>query len=189
MKVGKSGKLQRKEHYTFMFLPGPNERVRTLSLSKSALKTALLFVSAVIALSFFFIYKVYDYGNAKDRELQTVRGELMRQKAQVQGFALSLLDYKRQMFLLRDLDTKLRRIVNLGPRDRAKQAPGIGGSEEPGLRNLAAMGEKRQEEAIEEMRRELSQLKGTASRQEASLQTLFEYFENKRSLSASTPSI
>ena len=189
MKVGKSGKLQRKEYYTFMFLPGPNERVCSLSISKSALKTALLFISAVIALSFYFAYKVYDYNNAKDKELQSVRNELMRQKAQVQDFALNLLDYKRQMFLLRDLDTKLRRVVSLGPRDRAKQVLGIGGPDELGLQNLTTIGEKRQEEALKGMRVELSQLKGAASRQEASLQMLFGYFEDKRSLSASTPSI
>ena len=188
MKVNKSRRLQKKEYYTFMFLPGPNERVRTLSISKSALKSALLSVAAVMALSF---YLVYDYNDAKDKawELQSVREELMQQKAQVQDFALNLLDYKRQMFLLRDLDTKLRRVVSLGPRDRAQQVLGIGGPDELGLQNLASMGEKRQEEALREMHEELSQLKGAASRQEASLQMLIEYFEDKRSLSASTPSI
>jgi murein DD-endopeptidase MepM/ murein hydrolase activator NlpD len=39
------------------------------------------------------------------------------------------------------------------------------------------------------MSAELTQLKGAASRQEASLQMLIEYFEDKRSLFASTPSI
>jgi murein DD-endopeptidase MepM/ murein hydrolase activator NlpD len=189
LKIGKSGKRQKKEYYTFLFMPGPNERVRALSVSKSAVKTALLFISAVISLSFYSVYKVYDYNSAKDRELQSVRNELMRQKTQVQDFALSLLDYKRQMLLLRDLDTKLRRVVSLAPRNRAQQVLGIGGPDELGLRNLAAMGEKGQEEALREMRGELSQLKGAASRQEVSLQLLLGYFEDKRSLSASTPSI
>ncbi len=171
-----------------MFLPGPNERVRTLSISKSALKTALLSLVAVVVLS---LYLVYEYNDAKDKvwELQSVREELMQQKAQVQGFALNLLDYKRQMFLLRDLDTKLRRVVSLGPRDRAQQVLGIGGPDELGLQNLTQMGEKKQEDALKEMHQELSQLKGAATRQETSLQMLIEYFEDKRSLYASTPSI
>jgi len=171
-----------------MFLPGPNERVRTLSISKSALKTALLSVVAVVILS---LYLVYEYNEAQDKvwELQSVREELMQQKAQVQSFALNLLDYKRQMFLLRDLDTKLRRVVSLGPRDRAQQALGIGGPDELGLQNLTQMGEMKQEEALKEMHQELSQLKGAATRQETSLQMLIEYFEDKRSLYASTPSI
>ena len=170
-----------------MFLPGPNERVRTLSISKSALKTALLSLFGIIILS---LYLVYEYNDAKDKvwELQSVREELMQQKAQVQNFALNMLDYKRQMFLLRDLDTKLRRVVSLGPRDRAQQVLGIGGPDELGIQNLATMGEKKQEEALKEMHQELSQLKGAASRQETSLQMLIEYFEDKRSLYASTPS-
>ena len=188
MREAKLRKLKNKEYFTFMFLPGPNERVRTLSISKSALKTAVLSLVAVVILS---LYLVYEYNDAKDKvwELQSVREELMQQKAQVQGFALNLLDYKRQMFLLRDLDTKLRRVVSLGPRDRAQQALGIGGPDELGLQNLTQMGEKKQEEALKEMHQELSQLKGAATRQETSLQMLIEYFEDKRSLYASTPSI
>ncbi len=143
---------------------------------------------AVLVLS---LYLVYEYNDVKDKvwELQSVREELMQQKAQVQSFALNLLDYKRQMFLLRDLDTKLRRVVSLGPRDKAQQVLGIGGPDELGLQNLATLGEKKQEEALKEMHQELSQLKGAASRQEASLQLLIEYFEDKRSLYASTPSV
>jgi murein DD-endopeptidase MepM/ murein hydrolase activator NlpD len=171
-----------------MFLPGPNSRVRTLSISKSVLKSVFLSLVAVFALS---LYLVYEYNDVKDKvwELQSVREELMQQKAQVQSFALNLLDYKRQMFLLRDLDTKLRRVVSLGPRDKAQQVLGIGGPDELGLQNLATLGEKKQAEALKEMHQELSQLKGAASRQEASLQLLIEYFEDKRSLYASTPSV
>ncbi len=169
-----------------MFLPGPNERVRTLSISKPALKTALL---SIVALTFLSLYLFYEYNDVKDKvwELQSAREELMQQKAQVQGFALNLLDYKRQMFLLRDLDTKLRRVVSLSPRDRARQVIGIGGPDEIRLQNLAQMGEKKQDEALKEMHHELLVLKGAASRQETSLQMLIEYFEDKRSLYASTP--
>jgi murein DD-endopeptidase MepM/ murein hydrolase activator NlpD len=188
MRFDKSRKLRKKEYYTFMFLPGPNERVRSLSISKSALKTALL---SLVAVALFSLYLVYEYNDAKDKawELQSVREELMQQKAQVQSFALNLLDYKRQMFLLRDLDTKIRRVVSLGPRDRIQKVLGIGGPDELGLQNLAAMGEKKQEDALKEMHQELSQMKGAASRQETSLQMLIEYFEDKRSLYASTPSM
>ena len=171
-----------------MFLPGPNAKVRTLSISKSVIKSALLSVAGVILLSF---YLIYEYNDVKDKvwELQSMREELMQQKAQVQNFALNILDYKRQMFLLRDLDTKLRRAVSLGPRDRAQQVLGIGGPDELGLQNLTSMGEKKQAEALREMHQELTQLKGAASKQEASLQMLIEYFEDKRSLYASTPSV
>jgi murein DD-endopeptidase MepM/ murein hydrolase activator NlpD len=188
MQARKSRNTKKKEYYTFMFLPGPNERVRTLSISKSVIKSVFLSCLAVLALSF---YLIYEYNDVKGQvwELRSMREELMQQKAQVQNFALNLLDYKRQMFLLRDLDTKLRRAVSLGPRDKAQQVLGIGGPDELGLQNLTNMGEKKQEEALKEMHQELTQLKGAASRQEASLQMLIEYFEDKRSLYASTPAV
>ena len=171
-----------------MFLPGPNLRVRTLILCKPVLKTVLY---SIVALTLLSLYLFYEYNDVKDKvmELRSVREELMQQKAQVQGFALNLMDYKRQMFLLRDLDTKLRRVVSLGPRDRASQVIGIGGPEEIRLQNLAHMGKKKQDEALKEMHNQLSELKGAASREETSLQTLIEYFEDKRSLYASTPSV
>ena len=129
MRARKSRNTKKKEYFTFMFLPGPNERVRTLSISKSAIKSVLISLVAVAVLSF---YLVYEYNDVKSKvgELQSMREELMQQKAQVQNFALNLLDYKRQMFLLRDLDTKLRRAVSLGPRDKAQQVLGIGGPDE-----------------------------------------------------------
>lgn len=188
MRSGRSRNAKKKEYFTVMIVPGPNSRVRTLSISKSLIRTIFYSFFGVVFLS---LYLVYEYNDVKDKvwELQSTREELMQQKAQVQNFALNLLDYKRQMFLLRDLDTKLRRAVSLGPRDKAQQVLGIGGPDELGLQNLTALGEKRQAEALKEMTEELSQLKGAASRQEASLQMLIEYFEDKRSLYASTPSI
>ncbi len=188
MRASKSRNTKKKEYFTIMFLPGPNARVRTLSISKSVIKSVLLSCVAVLILS---LYLVYEYNDVKGKvwELQSMREELMQQKAQVQNFALNLLDYKRQMFLLRDLDTKLRRVVSLGPRDKAQQVLGIGGPDELGLQNLTSLGEKKQEEALKEMHEELTQLKGAASKQETSLQMLIEYFEDKRSLFASTPSV
>jgi murein DD-endopeptidase MepM/ murein hydrolase activator NlpD len=113
----------------------------------------------------------------------------MQQKAQVQNFALNLIDYKRRMFLIRDLDTKLRQALSLGPRDKAQQFLGIGGPDELGLQNLVTIGGKKQDEALKEMHQELTQLQEAASKQETSLQILIEYFEDKRSLYASTPSV
>ena len=188
MKAGKAKNIKQKEYFTIMIVPGPNSRVRTIRISKSSIRTALFSLLSVVMLS---LYLVYEYNDVKDKvwELQSMREEMMHQKTEVQNFALNLLDYKRQMFLLRDLDTKLRRVVSLGPRDKAQQVLGIGGPDEFGLQNLTALGEKRQAEALKEMSAELSQLKGAASRQEASLQMLIEYFEDKRSLFASTPSV
>ncbi len=171
-----------------MFLPGPNARVRTLNISKSKVKLVLLSFVGVLVLS---AYLIYEYNNiiGKEWELQTMREELMQQKTQVQNFALRMIDYKRQMFLIRDLDTELRRAADLDPRDKTQLVLGLGGRDELGLQNLVTIGEKNQDEALKEMHQELTQLQGAASKQETSLQTLIEYFEDKRSLYASTPAL
>ncbi len=63
MRVNKSRKQKKKEYFTFMFLPGPNERVRTLIISKSVLKTVFLSLGAVLILS---LYLIYEYNDVKD---------------------------------------------------------------------------------------------------------------------------
>ncbi len=188
MKGRSSRTTQKKEYITFMFLPGPNARVRSLTISKSVIKPVLLSLAAVLILS---LYLIHAYSDIKEQvwELQSLREDLMRQKAQVQSFALNLIDYQREMYLIRELDTKLRRAVSLGPRSKEQLVLGIGGRDELGLQDLVAIGEKKQDEALKEMHQELTQLQGAASKQETSLQTLIEYFEDKRSLYASTPSV
>jgi murein DD-endopeptidase MepM/ murein hydrolase activator NlpD len=170
-----------------MFLPGPHGRVRTLNLSQSAIKSVLISFAGVLVLSACFLHH---YNDVKERveELQAKREELMQQKAQVQYFALNLLDYKRKMSLVRNLDAKLRRAERLGPRGKPQLFLGIGGPDELGLQNLTAMGEKKQDQALKEMHQELTQLQGAALKEETSMQALIEYFEDKRSLYASTPS-
>ncbi len=188
MRSKNSGKIKGKDYVTFIFLPGPNARVRILNISKSMIKSVLISVAGILIASVYFLYEYNDV-KGKVLEMQSMREELMKQKVQVQNFALDLIDYKRQMFLMRDLDAKIRRVVNLESRDKAQLFLGLGGTDELGLQNLTTMGEKRQDEALREMHQELTQLQVAASEQETSLQTLIEYFEDKRSLYASTPSV
>ena len=186
---GKNSKNAKKqEYYTVVFLSGPHARIRTLHISKSSIRSVLLSFLGLLVISIYFVHNYNDV-KGKERELRSMREELMQQKAEVQNYALSLIDYKRQMFQIRDLDTKLRQAVSLGPRDKSQQLLGIGGPDELGLQNLAAIGEKKQDEALKEMHQEVTQLKEAASKQETSMQILIEYFEEKLSLYASTPSI
>ena len=179
---------KKKEYFTFIFLPGPHARVRTLRISKSLFKAALLSLAGVLVLSVYLLYEYHEV-TGKAGGLESLREELMQQKAQVQSFALNMNDCKRQMFLIRDLDSKLRQAACLSPRDKAQQLLGIGGADELGLQDLAELGEKKQDEALKEMHQELTELRGAASKEETSLQTLMAFFEDKRSLYASTPAL
>ena len=75
MKARKTRNLKKKEYFTLMFLPGPNSHVRTLSISKSAIKTVFLSFAALVVVS---LYLVYEYNDVKDKvwELQSMREEL-----------------------------------------------------------------------------------------------------------------
>jgi len=188
MRSKNSRTAKKKEYITFMFLPGPNARVRTLKISKSLVNLILISSVGVIVLSAYLIFE-YNVVKGKELELQSIREELMQQKTQVQNFALNMIAYKRQMYLIRDLDTKLRRTTSLGLRDKDQLLLGIGGPDELGIQNLSTFGKMKQEEALKEMHQELIQLQGAAANQETSLQTLIEYFEDKRSLYASTPAL
>ncbi len=188
MKVKNSRKAMKEGYLTFIFLPGPHGRIRTFSISKSVIKSVLLSLAGVLSLSVYFIHEYKDV-KGKVGELQSMHEELMQQKAEVQSFVLNMLDYKRQMFLLRKLDTEIRNATSIGPSDKARQILGVGGPDELGLQNLTSMGEKKQDEALKEMHQELTLLKGAASKQETSFQMLIEYFEDRRSLYASTPSV
>ncbi len=188
MRGRNSRNTRKKEYITIMFLPGPNARVRTLIISKSVIKSVLLSLAGVLILAAYLLYAYSDV-QGKVSELQSMREDLMQQKVQIQNFSLNLIDYKREMYLIRELDTQLRRAVSLGPRNKEHLVLGIGGKDELGLQNLVTIGEKKQDDALKEMHQELAQLQGAASKQETSLQTLLEYFEDKRSLYASTPSV
>lgn len=55
---------KQKEYFTFMFLPGPSARLRTISISKSFIKSAMLSLVAVALLS---LYLLYAYNDMKQK--------------------------------------------------------------------------------------------------------------------------
>ncbi len=153
----KSRNTKKKEYVTFMFLPGPNARVRTLNVSKAMIKSVILSLAGLLVLS---LYLIYEYNNVKEKasELQSMREEIMQQKAQVQNFVLNLIDYKRQMYLIRALDTKLRQVESLGPSHKAQLFLGIGGPDELGHQNPSTIGEQKQDEVLKETHQELTHI-------------------------------
>ena len=56
--------IKKKEYFTFMFLPGPYEHVRTLSISKGVIKSVFLSLAAILTLS---LYMVYEYNEMKNK--------------------------------------------------------------------------------------------------------------------------
>ena len=57
-------KVKKKEYFTFMFLPGPFSRVRTISISKVVIKSVLFSLFGILIIS---LYLIYDYIDMKDK--------------------------------------------------------------------------------------------------------------------------
>ncbi len=176
-----------KESYTIMVIPSPTSKTYRFHITKKALKGYLGATGVIVVLvSIFFIQYV---SMIQDRgELKNLRKETKTQKVQIQSFASNISDLKKQMVRLRDLDSKLRVITDIGPPPPSNQLGGLGGPEEDGLEG-ALVGRKIEEEDLVKMGDDLRRLKSEASFQEISFEELTEAMKDRRSLWASTPSI
>jgi murein DD-endopeptidase MepM/ murein hydrolase activator NlpD len=126
-------------------------------------------------------------------ELKSLRQETKAQKVQIQAFAQTIEEIKDQMARLKEFDTKLRVITDIGlPKERT-QLLGMGGGQEVGLEdflNTAGPTQDRiQKELLQGIKRDLSYLQSEATQQEVSFQELANAVKGKQSIWASTPSI
>lgn len=176
-----------KESYTVMIIPTPTSRAYRFSITKQAIK--ILLGTTTVLTVLLLIFMVQYFGMVRDRwELKSLRKETQTQKIQIQAFASDVTDLKRQMARLKDLDTKLRVITDIGPPSQSNQLMGIGGPEERGTDAVYKDG-KVQDEDIRKMSEDINRLRSDASTQEVSFEELTEAMKDRRSLWASTPSI
>jgi murein DD-endopeptidase MepM/ murein hydrolase activator NlpD len=183
----KGQKPAHREYFTIMILPGPNSRVRKFSISKLFIKRAAI-VAAVAFVVCAAMFGEYFHMQSKVFELDSLRAETKKQREQLKGFASNLVDMKYQMEKIKELDFKLRKLANMKD-DRKEQILGIGGPSEKGSLTLDDFGRKSHDELMEQMGRELDELKSEAANQESSMQKLAEFFERRNSVLAATPSI
>jgi murein DD-endopeptidase MepM/ murein hydrolase activator NlpD len=121
-------------------------------------------------------------------ELKSLRKETKAQKIQIQAFASNITDLQKQMTRIKDLDTKLRVITDIGPPPENDQLKGMGGPEERGTESVSETGNV-QPEDLRKMDQDLSRLRSDAAVQELSFEELTEAMKDRRSLWASTPSV
>ena len=181
-----SRRKKQKEYFTIVILPGPNSRVRRYSFSKTLLRNLGFAALAVCVLSF-GMFGEYFHMCGEVWELNSLRSESAQQKKQLMAFAGSIVDMKAQMAGLKALSDRLSQAAGIG--GKRQQVLGIGGTPEMSTLNLDELGRKTHEEMVEQMSQELAGLKDDASRQQVSMARLYEYFDHRNSVLASTPSI
>lgn len=179
-----------KDAYTILVLPSPTSQPRRFSIKKRTLRYFASF-------SLFFIILILGGGThyflilGDLSELKTLRREVRLQRIQIQSFSDSISKLRHQVIRLEELDTKIRAITDIPPKEEP-QAFGQGGAEGIGLEKGESeilSGEGFSQKIAEEMRWDLVKLTEQARQQEHSFQELGEAMKERRARWASTPSI
>src|SRR5438477_9745446 len=118
--------------YTIMVLPNPTAKAHRFIITKKALKIVLGLGSIFLVLLVVFLIQ-YVQALGERWELASLRKEAKGQRLQIQAFTVAVNDLKKEMSRLKELDTKLRVITDIGPPAEKSQLLGMGGPEEINL--------------------------------------------------------
>lgn len=164
-----------------MIVPGHTSKVRRYTIPRVFVKGLAFLTIATIIIS---SYLIYNYVDMKDRvwELNSLRDEASKQREQIQSFATGLIDVKKQMDRIRNMDMKIKHLT--GSHNKSDQ----GGSGDIG-ESLKSLDKAKRESDINMIHEELNILREEASGRETSLQRLLEFFEAYRNRRHSSPSI
>jgi len=176
------------EYFTIMILPGPNSRVRKFSVSKPLLKRVAVSIGVVALISVAMLFEYY-HMRGQVTELDHLRVAEKRHRDELKSFAGKLVDMKTQMAKIKEFDHKLRKLSNIGSEEPNEQILGIGGSQDVTTITLEDLTSKSHDELFNQMHRELDELKGMAHEEVVSMSRLTDFFSERNSLIASTPSI
>lgn len=173
--------------FTIMLLPSKTAKVKKIKLAQSVV-TSMVCSCAVIMAALGFA--CYDYLNLKFErvELEGLKQENRCQKVHIQSFAQKIDSLKFHIARLNQFDKKLRIIANLEKPEGSDQPMGIGGSVDEDNRSRLIFNAK-QDMLIKRMHSDLEQLKVESSLKERSLQELYEFLQDQKSLLASIPAI
>ena len=170
-----------------MFFPTKAARVKKIKLSRFLARSVIVSLSiSVIALGFV----IYDYTNMRFErvKIETLQEENQLQKAHIQSFSNKIDSLESQIARLKQFDKKIRIIANLEKPGMTDQTLGIGGSLDK-EHNYHSILNRKQNILIKRMHSDLEQLETETSLQEHSLQELYDFLQDQRSLLAATPSL
>lgn len=179
---------KRNNAYTVMIVPNPSSKIFRFTISRRAIQWAVG-VGSVLAVAALFVTVQYFVSLHRLSELRDLREENKVQKVQLQTFAQTVSDLKKQMARLREFNMKLRVIAGLDEAEEEPSGVAMGGTEGPDvdeLVNSVGVSENVLSRAIEQ---ELSNLQQLATQQEISFQELEDVLRSNQVRWAATPSI
>ena len=175
-----------KDTYTVVILPDPASKPYRFFISKTAAKI-LTGVASVISLVILGLLVHYVFLTRAMVEYKDLRKEAAIQERQIQSFAIEIVDLKKQMVRLKEMDAKLRVITDFNPPTQTAMTIGMGGAETTGLSEMEIGIPP--EELVLKMAEEVKILRAEASRQELSFAELAQDMTDRRSVWEATPSI
>ena len=173
--------------YTLLIIPKKKNNVQKVCMSHS-----LLTGMSVVMLLFFFglMFLTYDYIHIKrdNAELARLKQTTAEQEVRISALVEKVGGFASRMEELRLFDRKIRIMANLEGNKYKQQMLGIGGSLREEDR-LSAKLSAQDRDIVEGMGRQIDQLSEEADGQQTSFQELLNYFRERKSILAATPSL
>ena len=185
-KFGIEGSLAAKKINIFL-VPDGTGCVKQLRLPKSTFFFIIPFL-IICAVFLFWIINDYIGIKAKTPQLAELQKENALQKEQLFFMARRIDQVTEEMNELRELDHKLKVMVNLETREGEEQFKGVGGSD-PVLVDPKKSLSKVDRELVRAMHRSLDNLNTDINSSKEDKAGLQKFLENQKILLASTPSI
>ncbi len=174
------------EKYTIMVVPKATSKMRSFKVSEKAIQISMSVLIVCVVATGFFIYQFFSY-RSKANQLMPLRMSYNQQKVHLQTLAQTTSNLKKDINRLEKFNRKFRVLVGLPKmEENIQQVSGMGGGLEE---TLVAFTQRREQEFINRMQRDLNKLCLRAQKQQDNLLELSEVVEEKKSLLACTPSI
>ena len=186
----------RKKEISFFILSNTGSPVKQVTASGSIVRYGFFFLAVCVIL---LGYLTFDYITLKkaslnNRYLQSKvsvqQDEISNQHKQIQFFAGEITNFKSKLIDLYSFEKKIRAMANIKNKKNELQEGffGIGGSSPADLDTKIALTEKH-DSLMREMHEQVDEINLVAKRQAEGFKSILSFFEEQRSLLASTPAI
>ena len=186
----------RKKEISFFILSNTGSPIKQITASGSIVRYGFFFLAVCVIL---LGYLTFDYITLKkaslnNRYLQSKvsvqQDEISNQHKQIQFFAGEITNFKSKLIDLYSFEKKIRAMANIKNKKNELQEGffGIGGSSPADLDTKIALTEKH-DSLMREMHEQVDEINLVAKRQAEGFKSILSFFEEQRSLLASTPAI
>jgi len=186
----------RKKELSFFILSNTGSPIKQITASGSIVRYGFFFLTVCVIL---LGYLTFDYITLKkaslnNRYLQSKvsvqQDEISNQHKQIQFFAGEITNFKSKLIDLYSFEKKIRAMANIKNKKNEIQEGffGIGGSSPADLNTKIALTEKHNT-LVREMHEQVDEINLAAKVQVEGFKSILSFFEEQRSLLASTPAI